>query len=240
MVFGGGNSMSEGPAAPQGKISAETDAAVRARVTEFGSRLQAVSLLSPTVSSDMAAAYGSYLTPELLSVWQKNPADALGRSASSPWPDRIEVATVSPIGAQQFQVEANVIEITSGDTPLEPAAVYPVTLIVQERGGSYLISRVTKGAYSELPQRITVTGTWECVPLTSGLPDSECVLGVARDQSDAHFIVDTLLMSSVLTVKKGDHVRVEGVMIPANQLSTDRWQKYPIDGIISATVVQKL
>ncbi|MBP9710906.1 MAG: hypothetical protein KBD50_01440 [Candidatus Pacebacteria bacterium] len=241
LVFGGGNSIREEQAAPQGKISAETDMAIRTMITEFGGTLKNVSLLSPTVSADIAAHYNVYLAPELLAAWQANPSEALGRNTSSPWPDRIEVVTVSPIGDSQFQAEANVIEVTNADTPFEPAAVYPVTLIIKEEpAGQYWITNVRKGAYSELPQRISVTGIWECVPLTSGLPDSECVPGVARDQSDAHFIVDTMLMSATLTAKVGDHVRVEGVMTPANQLSSDQWQQYPIDGIISATMIQKI
>lgn len=244
LVVGGvwlfGGDMSEGPASPQGKMSAEVDQAIRERVVEFGAKLQLVSLLSPTAASDIGSQYGSYITSELLTEWQENPAEAVGRNSSSPWPDRIEVVTVSPIGSNQFEVEGNVIEVTSADTPFEPAAVYPITLIVEEQNGEYRIAAVTKGAYSELPQRITVTGIWECVPLKTGLPDSECVLGVARDQSDTHFVIDTMLMSAILTVEIGDHVRVEGVMTPANQLSSDQWQKYPIDGIISATMVQKI
>jgi hypothetical protein len=239
VVLFGGDGLSESPPAPQDKISAETDRAIRERVVEFGTKLQLVSLLSPTVANDIEAEYSSYLTPELLAAWQADPSGALGRSTSSPWPERIEVVTVSPIGNNQFQVEGNVIEVTSA-TPLEPTAVYPITLIVEERDGEFYIAGVTKGAYSDLPQRITVTGVWECVPLKSGLSDTECVLGVARDQSDAHFIVDTMLMSSILDAQVGDRVRVEGILTPANQLSTDYWQKYPIDGIISATVVQKI
>lgn len=241
LIFGG-DGLSEGPATPQGKISAETDQAIRERVGEFGTKLQMVSLLMPPqdVASQMNFHYSSYITPKLLTAWQADPGSAIGRSTSSPWPDRIEVVSVSPIGNNQFQVEGNVIEVTNADTPLEPAAVYPVTFIVEERDGEYFIAGMTKGAYSEMPQRITITGFWECVPLTSGLPDTECVPGVARDQSDAHFIVDTMLMSATLTAKVGDRVRVEGVMTPANQLNTDYWQKYPIDGIISASVVQKI
>lgn len=92
----------------------------------------------------------------------------------------------------------------------------------------------------ELPQRIRVTGTWECVPLKNGLLDDECVLGIVRDQSDVHFIVDTMLMSTIAEVAVGEQVQVEGVFTPAAALSSDHWQQYPIEGIISATVIQKI
>lgn len=240
VFFGGKNS--EAPAPPIGKISTEVDQAIRARVVLFGEVLQNVTLLMPPedVARQMAEHYGPYLTPELLAKWQLDPAQAIGRKVSSPWPDRIEVVTVSPRGDNTYIVEGNVIEVTSADTPLQPAGVYPVTLLVEERNGEWLISDLTQGAYSEVPQRIEVVGIWECVPLKSGLASKECIKGVARDQSDAHFIVDTRLMAAVLTVRMGDRVRVEGIMVPANQLSSDQWQRYRIDGIISATVVQQL
>lgn len=235
---------SEGPAAPEGKISAETDMAIRTMVVEFGSKLKNISLLmSPQdVASQMDTHYGAYVVPELLTTWKTVPAQAIGRSTSSPWPDRIEVVSVSPRGNSQFVVEGNVIEVTSADTPLQPAAVYPVTLVVESRNGTWMIVGLEKGAYSELPQRITVEGIWECLPHkdTTGPQTDECALGVARDQSDAHFAVDTMLMSATLTAKIGDHVRVEGIMTSSSHLSSDWWQKYPIDGIISATMVQKI
>jgi hypothetical protein len=173
---------SEPAATPNEPISSEADDAIRAQVTEFGSKLKNVSLLmSPTdVRSQMELHYGKFLTPELLLEWQREPAKALGRSVSSPWPDRIEVVSITNDDNTGYKVEGNVIEVTSADKPLEPTAIYPVTLTVQKRDGDWLISSMTKGAYSEMPKRITVEGIWECLPHknSSGPQTMECAFGI--------------------------------------------------------------
>lgn len=108
-------------------------------------------------------------------------------------------------------------------------------------GGNAKISeKAAPVVEQELPQHITVTGIWECVPLISGLPDDNCVTGVARDQNDAHFVVDRQLMSTIADVIVGERVQVEGVFTPAAALSSDHWQQYNFEGIISATVIQKI
>lgn len=93
------------------------------------------------------------------------------------------------------------------------------------------------------PQKVTVEGIWECLPHKN--PDQphtmECALGIAVDRSDAHYALDLNLMSaSPVDYPTGTHIRVQGVVTPLNQLSSDHWQKYPIDGIISATVITKI
>jgi hypothetical protein len=235
----------EARAPDTGSVSNEVDTAIRTQVVTFGSKLKNVSLLmSPAdVKNQMQEHYGSFLTPELLSKWQSNPAAAIGRKTSSPWPDRIDVVSVTEINENTYNVEGNVIEMTNADTPPVPAAVYPVSLQVENKNGIWLISALTKGAYSELPQRITVEGFWECLPHknTSGPQTMECAFGIAVDQSDGHFAVDTRLMSTYpVDFPTGTKVRVTGVMTPANHLSSDMWQKYPIDGIISATSIEKI
>ena len=100
---------------------------------------------------------------------------------------------------------------------------------------------VIKDDYSELPQRMTVTGFWECLPHKdrTGPQTMECAFGIAIDQSDGHYAIDTSLMSTYpVDYPTGTHVRVEGIVTPANQLSSV--QKYDIDGIIRATSIQKL
>lgn len=120
--------------------------AVKAQVENFGKELQKISLLAPadTVKADMAEHYAPYLTPELLAAWQNDPTQALGRTVSSPWPNEIQVFSASKISDNQFQVNANVLEITSSDP--NPANVYPITLSVVRSGDKWLISSVSKSA----------------------------------------------------------------------------------------------
>lgn len=225
---------------PSGSVSNAEDQAVRTVVTEFGTKLKQVSLLAPTAqrAAAMASAYSPYVAPELLATWQKEGSTALGRYTSSPAPDSITIVTVRPNGTQ-YVVEGNVIEKTSATN--EPAAIYPVTLTLEKRGDRWMIVAATKGAYSEIPHRQSIVGFWECLPHkdTSGPQTMECAFGIAVDQSDGHFAVDTSLMSTYpVDYATGTKVRVTGIVTPANQLSSP--QRYDIDGIIRATTIEKL
>jgi hypothetical protein len=230
------------PATPSVSSNAE-ESAVRNVVTEFGAKLQMVPLLASTTArkAAMESQYGPYVTPELIAAWAPEGSEALGRYASSPWPEKIDIVEVRPEG-KNFVVEGNVIEVVpSGATSTEAAAVYPITLTLEQRSGQWLITSAVKGAYSELPQRRTIIGYWECLPHkdTTGPQTLECAFGIAVDQSDGHYAIDTRLMATYpVDFPTGTKVRVTGVVTPANQLSSI--QKYDIDGIISATTIEKI
>jgi hypothetical protein len=224
-----------------GQMSAETEVEIKTLVADFGQRLKLVSLLSTsTLATDMDRHYGEFLSPELLQAWKANPDAALGRLTSSPWPDRIEIVGVAPAGNNIYTVEGNVIEITSADTPLKPAGVYPITLTVEERGGALSITSVSKGAYSDIPQQVTIEGEWECLPHVDGIMTEECAFGVVEDGTDRHYAVDTALMSRTpVGYSAGTRVRIQGVMVPKDHLSTNMWDKYDIEGIIAATMIEE-
>jgi len=141
-------------AAPQtgstsGKISTETATALRDTVTGFGAHLKNVALLSTsTLSSQLAREYAPYLSQDLIARWQANPALALGRQVSSPWPDRIEVRTVSPNGDGTYVVSGDIIEVTSTDTATSSSDRVPVMLTVAQSGTLYMITDATLGAPS--------------------------------------------------------------------------------------------
>jgi len=229
---------------PTPSVSAEVNAAVRAQVTAFGTKLKNVSLLATsTVAAQIQTEYGPYVAPELISAWQSNPSDALGRNVSSPWPDRIDIVEVSMSDEDSVKVEANVIEVTSAGTTTQPAAVYPITLTLENRSGTWLITSAQKGAYSTLPQRTTITGMWECLPHkdTSGPQTLECAFGIAETGTGNHYGLDLNLLSGGPTdYPTGTRVRVEGILTPIDQLSSNSMQKYNIVGIIGVTSVQKL
>jgi hypothetical protein len=220
-------------------VSNADDTDVRAFVTDFGGKLKNVSLLAPDVTEQIAREYGTYVSPELLSLWQSQPNAAPGRQTSSPWPDRIEVFAVTPTDAGTYKVEGNVIEITSADTPLEPAAVYPVTLTVQKHGTAWVITAFSRGSYSELPKRQTIVGTWECLPHkdATGPQTTECAFGI-KTSDGAHYAVDSRLMSTYpVDFPTGTFVRAEGIVTPVEMLNSI--QRYDIKGIMSATTITK-
>jgi hypothetical protein len=122
----------------------DPDRAVRRLVTLFGSRMQTVSLLVPDslAASRLQEAYGSLVTPDLLSDWMARPTVAPGRRVSSPWPDRIEVKSVTPSGADEYLVTGSLIyESSTSGQSVERAVARPVRLHVRRSGdGGWRIS----------------------------------------------------------------------------------------------------
>lgn len=231
-----------GPNLP-GVASNTDEAAVRQVVTEFGTKLQAVPLLAPaeTRKAAMEENYGPYVAPELLDRWAAGSSEALGRSVSSPWPERIDIVEVRQEG-DTYVVEGNVREIANtegGGTVV--VAVYPVTLTLQKmQDGEWRIVQAAKGAYSEIPRPQAIIGTWECLPHKdqTGPQTMECALGVAVDTA-THYGVSTELMATYpVDFPTGAKVRVAGTVTPVEQLSA--LQKYDITGVIHATAIERI
>lgn len=112
------------------------------RVVEgFGSVLQKVSLQGPTeeVKKSIQENYSPYVTSDLLERWLENPSKALGRLTSSPWPDRIEIKNVERLADEAYKVEGEIIEITSTEKKNEAAVRRPVTFVVENTEGKWLI-----------------------------------------------------------------------------------------------------
>jgi hypothetical protein len=226
-------------------VSNKDDSAIRAKVSEFGTKLQNVSLLAPsaTLQTHIKEDYGNYITPELQARWGLNPSQALGRNVSSPWPERIDIVSVTKQTDTSYIVEGNVIEVANGSGGIEYRASYPVTLTVIKRGNDWLINEATKGDYSKVSERLTIKGVWECLPHknTSGPQTMECAFGIKEDETGKHYAINTQLMSTYPVDYPSDtHVEVQGVLTRANTLNSDMWQRYPIEGILSATSIKKL
>lgn len=227
---------------PQSTVASNADdSAIRSRMQEFGAKFKSVSLLAPDAAKQIANTYGPYASAELIAQWQKDPSLAPGKQTSSPWPERLDVVSVSPEGPDGYLVEANVIEMVNGPSGLEPIGVYAVGMRVEKPADSWVITEFEKGTYSQLPQRQTLTGKWECLPHkdTSGPQTMECAFGIAEDATGAHYAIDTSLMSThPVDYATGAHLRVSGVVTPAEQLNSI--QKYDIKGIIRVTTIEKL
>lgn len=83
-------------------------------VEAFGSVLQNVSIMAPDASSAIASTYAPYVDPALLSQWEKDPQSAPGRVVSSPWPDHIQVDSVTPQGTG-YIVNGQLVFMTSNE-----------------------------------------------------------------------------------------------------------------------------
>ena len=122
----------------------DPESAVRRLVTLFGARMQTGSLLVPDsiAASRLQEAYGTLVTPDLLSDWMARPTLAPGRRVSSPWPDHIEVESVKSAGSDEYLVTgALVYESSAPGKSTSRGTAKPVRLHVRRAGdGSWRIS----------------------------------------------------------------------------------------------------
>jgi hypothetical protein len=130
------------------------EVAARDVVGRLGQRLKDVPLLAPDtiLRAAMREAYEPLVTPALLDEWLANPADAPGRHVSSPWPDRIEILSVTAEAPGTCLVEGNVLHVTSADTTAESALRSSAVITVRETDGWRVSEyRVQDGAGSGSP-----------------------------------------------------------------------------------------
>jgi hypothetical protein len=133
------------------KSSDEADKKAVAVVVEgFGQKLQQVSLVasSEDLKKSMNENYGGIVTTELLEKFLSNPENAPGRFTTSPWPDRIEIASEDKTSEGLYTVVGTIIEVaSSGQGSENAAAKRPITLEVKKLDGKWLISSVLMGDY---------------------------------------------------------------------------------------------
>jgi hypothetical protein len=121
-------------------------AQIRDLVENFGKRLGAVSLQAPDVAQEMQKQYADFVSPTLLEVWMNDVSQAPGRMVSSPWPDRIEITTLSMDGSDRYEITGYIIEITSIEVgSAEAAAKIPVRIVLQRAGTRWFITEYEQG-----------------------------------------------------------------------------------------------
>jgi hypothetical protein len=127
----------------------QEEAQVRTVVENFGKKLQNVSLLAPTVVTDMQREYGDLVTSGLIAKWSTDPLNAPGRSTSSPWPDRIEIDTVTKTDTSIYHITGHIVEIATASNggTTTPVARRAITLTVEKISGSWRITDVVLGEY---------------------------------------------------------------------------------------------
>jgi hypothetical protein len=108
-------------------------------VADFGQTLQSVSLLAPNASSTIATTYAPYVDPALLAQWEANPQSAPGRVVSSPWPDHIQITSVTPQGTG-YVVDGNIIFMTSNSAEHGGNdGTTPVVMQLVDENGTWMI-----------------------------------------------------------------------------------------------------
>lgn len=127
-----------------GRQSARTDeySELKGFVERFGKELRNVRLDVSGVTDRLRTAYSQYVSPELLASWIRDPSQAPGQVASSPWPDRIEIESVSNPTSQTYEVTGRIIELTSWElTHGGVANQTPIRITVERREGQFRITQ---------------------------------------------------------------------------------------------------
>lgn len=94
-------------------------------VDAFGRRLKQVSVLGPPGATAVAIRenYAAFVSPKLLDEWLREPAKAPGRQVSSPYPDRIEIESISE-GETRSEIAGDIVEATNqGDVARVPVRI---------------------------------------------------------------------------------------------------------------------
>jgi len=117
------------------------------------------------------------------------------------------------------------------------ADMSPVVMMLEKPGDKWLVTDWQEDAGQAQPEHVSVVGYWECLPKKGDGPHTmECAFGIAIDQSDGHYGINTSLISTYpVDYSTGSKVRVTGNLMPA---PTDT--SYDIDGVLWATTIEKL
>jgi len=140
-----------------GSSVAELTAEEKARITElidnFGHELTNVTIIDPenVVAEQIKEHYTPYLTSNLLSKWVFDPSLAMGRTTSSPWPDRIEVDSMEKVDSGRIKVQGHVVWVASGgQNGLQVTATVPAVFFVKKDSstGKFLIDDAFSNKYA--------------------------------------------------------------------------------------------
>jgi hypothetical protein len=136
----------------------EAGDAIVALVEDFGNKLQRVSLQAPkdAVLKSIQENYSEFVSQGLMDEWKSDPFKAPGRLTSSPWPDRIEILSIEKLSEDMYQVNGEIIEITSVDMADGGfSARRPINLLVKKTGEKWLIDSLTLDEYEKNDQTAT-------------------------------------------------------------------------------------
>lgn len=213
---------------PEGVLDNRHEGEVRAVVSAFGNELGSVSVLSPNAAEEIRRAYGPYVAPELLAVWEAAPENAPGKVTSSPWPSHIAIDSVEEAEGGAYEVRGRVLLVTS----TSDAGSVPVTIRVAARDNGYqIVSYTETRAAQEAPAAATLTlaigetgsafGT--TITPTEVVEDSRCPMDVMCIQAgSARIRVETVdgmgTSTAVLTLGDTEPLTTETAAISLTEV----------------------
>lgn len=86
----------------------------------------------------------------------------------------------------------------------------------------------------------TIQGKYTCIPPKANTKATEsCIEGV-QVSSTTYYALDLAPLENPVMLMTGDQIKVEGEVVPVETLSSDRWQNYPVKGILRAASIAKV
>jgi hypothetical protein len=82
---------------------------------------------------------------------------------------------------------------------------------------------------------VTLTGIYDCLPkkTTGGPVTMECAFGLHTDKGEYALDLSSIPTKDYPAIKTGDKITVEGILVPPEAVSRDRWTTYDVSGIIA-------
>lgn len=90
-------------------------------------------------------------------------------------------------------------------------------------------------------QEMRLEGFPTCLPHknTSNFQTMECAFGISTKTGNYALDLQGLSPDNQIMVQTAVQIRVTGLVVPAEALSTDQWQKYDIEGIMRVDSAEK-
>lgn len=87
------------------------------------------------------------------------------------------------------------------------------------------------------PYRATLSGEYVCLPHAdqSGPQTLECAFGIKTDSGEYYVVDFNLASGEIPDINVGERFSASGIITPIENLSSDQWKKYAIEGILSVT-----
>ncbi len=90
---------------------------------------------------------------------------------------------------------------------------------------------------TDIPTRMSLTGTYVCLPHKTEPSTKECASGIKTD--DGKYYAFDISLSSLMidmhVIRVGDPIGGTGVFTPREMLSSDHWFTYNFEGVFSVT-----
>lgn len=128
---------------------------IRATVVDFGAQLKGIDARGKNATSTIETVFARFVAPELLSIWVEEPIYAPIRYGTEPWPQRIEIQSLTKQKDKTYWVRGFVIEQDkTGDYTNNL-----VTIVLEKRNDTWLITDFSGYPTKAHPLTNTATST---------------------------------------------------------------------------------